>query len=43
MTYKPKKREKRNRRKIKVGRTTTLFIYPTNDLIIPAFSEDPEL
>jgi hypothetical protein len=28
MTYKPKKREKRFRRKIKISKKTTLFIQP---------------
>lgn len=32
LAYKPKKREKRNRRKIKVGRTTTLlFVKKMNE------------
>ena len=35
MTYKPKKREKRYRRKIRISKNTDLFIQP--------FTEDPEL
>ncbi len=34
LTHKPKKREKRYRRKIKISRNTDLYIQP--------FSEDPE-